>query len=65
VTAPKRRQLVVLLNDDEWRRLRVLVAERDTTLTAWTTDVVLSAVQTLKTHSAPASTPRRAARRAP
>ncbi len=65
MTAPKRRQLVVMLNDDEWRRLRVLVAERDTTLTAWTTDVVLSAVQSQKSSSQPAAKPTRAARPAP
>jgi hypothetical protein len=65
VSTPKRRQLVVMLTDDEWRRLRVLVIERDTTLTAWTTDVVLSAVQRETTADAPPSTPRKAARRAP
>lgn len=54
MTAPNRRQLVVMLTDDEWRQLRVRVAEQDTTLTAWTTNVVLSALQSQSKAPAPA-----------
>jgi hypothetical protein len=42
---PTRRQLYVLLTDDEWRQLRIGAAERDTTIQGYATNVILRALQ--------------------
>lgn len=42
---PRQRKILPMLTDDEWRDLRVLVTEQETTIAAWTTSVILGAIQ--------------------
>ncbi len=42
---PKARKVLVVLTDTEWRQLRVIAVEDDTTIQGWLTTVTLAALQ--------------------